>query len=364
MKFINCSAVNHVTPIIKVADFCNFTCDFCRYPKNPHKSLMPFSTFRIIIEKACEYNLSNNYCELDVVFHGGEPLLWGYENFRLAIELQKELSVKFPKLIFRNSIQTNGALLNDQWIDFLYDNNFDIGISIDGPSEINFHKGPISDKVVIENINKLAQKNCKFGILSVITNEHAGWADRYYDFLVENNIHSVGLCYCMYDEEHKITVKNDILSDFLKRFFDRYFEGTYKLNVREFDNVLKLCMGVSTGSCAFSKRQRCGNFFSIRPNGDVYFCDPYTLEVPALGNILNSTFSDIKNHPNLLKTIIEAKEGAIKECANCAIKNICGGGCYRSTFSDGKNAFCDTYKSLYPYIESKVCAFKEQHMEM
>lgn len=134
--------------------------------------------------------------------------------------------------------------------------------------------------------------------------------------------------------------------------------------MREFDNVLKLCMGVSTGSCAFSKRQRCGNFFSIRPNGDVYFCDPYTLEVPALGNILNSTFSDIKNHPNLLKTIIEAKEGAIKECANCAIKNICGGGCYRSTFSDGKNAFCDTYKSLYPYIESKVCAFKEQHMEM
>ena len=58
---MNCVTVNHITPIIKVADFCNFTCDFCRYPNNPHKSSMPFSTFRTIIEKACEYNFSNNY---------------------------------------------------------------------------------------------------------------------------------------------------------------------------------------------------------------------------------------------------------------------------------------------------------------
>ena len=71
MQFLDCKR-SHITPIIKVADFCNFTCDFCRYPNNPHKSSMPFSTFRTIIEKACEYNFSNNYYELDVVFHGGD----------------------------------------------------------------------------------------------------------------------------------------------------------------------------------------------------------------------------------------------------------------------------------------------------
>lgn len=74
---MNCVTVNHITPIIKVADFCNFTCGFCRYSNNPHKSLMPFSTFKTIIEKACEYNLSNNYYELDVVFHGGVNHCYG-----------------------------------------------------------------------------------------------------------------------------------------------------------------------------------------------------------------------------------------------------------------------------------------------
>lgn len=360
MEVINHDGYNQITPIIKVADYCNFTCDFCRYPNNPNKSLMPFSTFRTIVEKACNYNISNGNYQLSIIFHGGEPLLWGYENFTFAIELQKELIQKYPKLVFRNSIQTNGVLLNDRWIDFLSENNFDIGISIDGPEEVNFHKGPTGNKIVLENIHKLSQKDCKFGILSVITNAHAGWADKYYDFLVEHNIHSVGFCYCMYDEETKSTVSNKILTDFLKRFFIRFFEGEYQLNVREFDNVFKLCLGLHTGSCTFAKRQRCGNFFSIRPNGDVFFCDPYTLNVPPLGNILNDTFSDIKVKPELLKIITSSKEGALKECNNCEINSICGGGCYRASFLNGKNAFCDTFKSLYPYIETIVHSFSQK----
>lgn len=354
----NCNEHNHITPIIKVVDYCNFTCDFCRYPGSRNKSSMPFSTFRTIIEKACDYNISNGCYQLSIIFHGGEPLLWGYENFVSAMELQKKLMEKHPKLVFKNGIQTNGALLDNQWINLLSENNFDIGISIDGPEEINFHKGPFGNKSVLDNIQKLSQKNCKFGILSVITNNHAGYADKYYDFLVENNIHSVGFCYCVYDENKHITVSNDVLTDFLKRFFVRFFEGEYQLNIREFDNVFKLCLGLRTGSCTFSNRQRCGYFFSIRTNGDVFFCDPYTLDMPPLGNILMETFSDIKSKPELLKIVLSAKEGFIKECSNCEIKNICGGGCYRNTFSEGKNAFCDTFKSLYPFIETVVHSSK------
>lgn len=356
-----CTTYNQIAPIIKVVDYCNFRCNFCRYSDNQHKTLMPFQTFKTIVEKACDYNISNGCCHLSITFHGGEPLLWGYENFVSAIELEQELKIKYPKLNISNSIQTNGSLLNDQWIDFFSENNFDIGISIDGPDEINFHKGAIgSSKVVLENIKKLSQRKCNFGILSVITNEHAGWADKYYEFLVDNNIHSVGFCYCMYDEERQITVSNDILSEFLRQFFDRFYNGEYQLNVREFNNVFKLCMGLPTGSCSFSKRQRCGNFFSIRPNGDVYFCDPYSLATPPLGNILAETFSSIKANLELQKIITSAKEGALKRCGNCEINNICGGGCFRSSSADGRNAFCDTFKILYPYIESVVRSFADQ----
>ena len=349
-----CSEHNHVTVIIKVVDFCNFTCEFCRYPNNPHKMSMPFSTFKTIIEKACDYNVSHSCFQLSVIFHGGEPLLWGKDNFKSAIILQNELKEKHPGLIFRNSIQTNGSLLDVQWIDFFVKNNFDIGVSIDGPEEINFHRGPLGNDIVLDNIRKLAQKDAKFGILSVITNEHAGWADRYYSFLIENSIHSVGFCFCVYDEDKLLTVNNEVLSDFLKHFFELFYNGQYRLNVREFNGIIKQCLGIQTNSCTFAKRQRCGNFFSIRPSGDVFFCDPYKLDVSPLGNILKDSFVDITTNPKLMNIVLKAKEGAARACQHCEIKDICGGGCYRTALQDGENAFCETFKALYPYIKNKI----------
>lgn len=321
---------------------------------------MAFSTFKTIIEKACDYNVSNGNHQLNVIFHGGEPLLWGYDNFILAMSLEEKLIEKYPNFIFKNSIQTNGFLLDDRWIDFLSENKFDIGVSIDGPETINFHRGKNSNETVRKNIQKLSQKNCNFGILSVITNDHAGMADKYYDFLVENDIHSVGFCYCIYDENTHTTVSNKILTDFLKKFFVRFFEGEYTLRVREFDNIFKLCLGHPTNSCTYARRQRCGNFLSIRTNGDVYFCDPYTFNTPPIGNIINETFSAIKSKPELLRIITLAKESVLKKCKNCSIKDICGGGCYRHTWEDGENAFCETFKSIYPYIRSFVNEYKNR----
>ena len=195
---------------------------------------------------------------------------------------------------------------------------------------------------------------CSFGILSVITNEHAGWAERYYDFLIENDIHSLGFCYCIYDEDKKITVKNEVLTEFLKCFFDKYFFGTYKLSVREFDSVMKLCLGAKPSACTYSYRSGCGNYFSIRPNGDVLFCDPYTLGKESLGNILTDSFFDIKNNPELLDIKESTKNSITNVCKKCKIFDICGGGCYRNLFGGENNAFCDTFKTLYPYIKETI----------
>jgi len=354
-----CKEHSFVTPIIKVVDCCNFTCDFCRYPSLLNKSRMDFSTYRTIVEKACEYNISKGCNKQSIIFHGGEPLMWGYDNFVEALQLQKDLTQKYPGLLFDNSIQTNGSLLNEKWIDFFSENEFNIGISIDGPDDINFHKGALGSDVVLDNIRMLSEKNCHFGILSVITNKHQGRADDYYDFLVEHNIHSVGFCYCVYNLDEHSTVRNDVLTSFLKRFFIRFYEGSFRLNVREFDNVIKICLGIPTHSCTFAKRERCGNFFSIRPNGEVYFCDPYSLDVPSLGNVLKDTFEDIKSKPELLRIMIAAREGAQMRCADCEVKSLCGGGCYRSTYPDGSNAFCDTFKRLYPFIEDYVRSYRK-----
>ena len=210
MNCSNCTD-DFITPIVKVVDYCNFTCSFCRYHLNEIKNTMEFSTYCSIVEKACEYNIAHNCNHVTIIYHGGEPLLWGYNNFENAIAFQSELKMRYPKLKFRNSIQTNGFLLDNKWIDFFVRNDFNIGVSIDGPKEFNFHKNDKESLSVLDNIGILSKLNCKFGILTVVTDNHAGRADEYYDFLVTNNIHSVGLCFCIYDEERKFTVDDYLI---------------------------------------------------------------------------------------------------------------------------------------------------------
>lgn len=353
---MNCSNYKEdfVTPIIKVVDYCNFSCDFCRYSNNPTKSIMSINTYASIVEKACEYNISRGFNHLTLIFHGGEPLLWGLKNFQKAIEIQHTLLEKHPKLSIKNNIQTNGSLLSDQWIDFLKKNEFNIGVSIDGPDEINFHKNSFGNQIVLDNIKKLSEAGCRFGILSVITDAHKGQAENYYNFIKKNKIHSVGFCYCVYDLEKHDTVKNEILTDFLTHFFELYFGGEYSLHVREFEYVMRLCMGAKPNACTYSYREKCGNYFSVYPNGDIYFCDPYSLDSTAIGSILIDTFIDIKNSPLLQEIIQLAHDSIKKECLNCHIKDICGGGCFRHTFDDGRNAFCKTFKIVYPHIQKTI----------
>lgn len=196
----------------------------------------------------------------------------------------------------------------------------------------------------------MTQMGCKFGILTVITNQHKGWADKYYDFLVENEIHSVGFCYCIYDEEKHITVNNDILTNFLVQFFKRYYYGSYRLNVREFENAMRICLGKKANLCTFSNRKNCGNYFSITPNGDVYFCDPFSLSKPPIGKILIEDFFTIKSKPYLAELINAIQDSINKKCKQCEITNVCGGGCSRQLLPDGSNLFCNTFKAIYPFI--------------
>lgn len=342
-----------VTVIVKVVDFCNYECSFCRYflDNERVKSIMSIDVFKQIIIKASKYNLNHGLHHLTVIFHGGEPLLWGLDNFKAAIQFQKEYSEQNESFKFINDIQTNGSLINQEWAKFFQENNFSIGISIDGPDAINFHRNStLSNEVVLKNIKYLQALKCKFGILSVITDKHRGEADTYYNFLIENDIHSVGLCYCFDSNEHGI-VSNEVLMDFLVELFDKFFYGDYELHVREFEFVMKLCYKIKIEGCTYSFGRSCSNYFTVFPLGEIHFCDSYDLDDEPLGNINLNDFEDIKRSSRLSEILQRANDIRSKTCSYCNIENICGGGCSRHIVSSGSNAFCETFKVLYPHIK-------------
>jgi uncharacterized protein len=72
---------------------------------------------------------------MQFTWQGGEPTLLGLDYFRRIVELQQRHAM--PGKRIRNSLQTNGVLLDEEWCKFLAEERSLVGLSIDGPRELH-----------------------------------------------------------------------------------------------------------------------------------------------------------------------------------------------------------------------------------
>jgi uncharacterized protein len=116
---------------------CNLRCKYCFYhslSKNrsvESYGMMSESTLENIVKKA----LFEAEPQCTFAFQGGEPTLIGLDFYKKLIELEEKYNTKNIKI--NNVIQTNSILIDEEWAEFLYDNNFLVGVSLDGPKDIN-----------------------------------------------------------------------------------------------------------------------------------------------------------------------------------------------------------------------------------
>ena len=349
----------HITPILKLVEFCNFDCSFCRYANNPApESIMSIDLVKSILKQAADYNVSNGFSSLKVIFHGGEPLLWGLDRFTEIMDFEEHLVESMGLSVF-NSIQTNGFLIDEKWIELFKKHRFEVGISIDGPNKLNFHfnshNAIDSNRRVLENYKKLRQAGIDAGILSVITNEHIGKVEEFYDFLVINNIRNLGLCYCFVPDGSG-SVNPDHLGGFLISLFDKYFHGSYTINIREFNSATRKKISGRGSSCTDNCRLSCGSYLTFDSDGLCYFCDDYSKsKLNALGDINEHGIIYLVSLEKYQQLKHESMRILKQKCLGCEAYDICGSGCARNDINFGyENYFCSSYITISKHLNEKV----------
>lgn len=338
---------------------CNIRCKYCFYHSIAEKrdvnsyGMIEMDTMETIVKKAMEY--SDFQCNF--AFQGGEPTLRGLEFYKEFIELQKKYNTKNLKI--SNSIQTNGMVLDDEWCKFLAENNFLVGISLDGYMEIHDEnrvdpKGQGTFSRVKQSIDLMDKYNVQYNILCVVTSTVARHINKVYKFYKKNNFRYLQFIPCI-----DYSLKVDQYEVFLKRLFDLWYEDLIKgdyTSIRYFDNLVSMYKGFRAESCGMSGSCACQ--LVIEADGSVYPCDFYVTDYWKLGNIKDYEFKELILSDKT-KEFILSSQYIDPKCRSCKWLNICRGGCrrYREPFIEGKpslSTLCKAYEGFFEYAHQRL----------
>lgn len=342
---------------------CQLRCKYCFYAdeaknrSNPDLGIMTEAMQETIIQKTMTY--FREPVTITYMFQGGEPTLAGLSWFQSF--LNKVNQYHKPNHIIRYAIQTNGILLDDAWVDFLVQNHFLIGISIDGDMRThNKYRLDISGNAtylkVLHALHLLQSKGAQVNVLTVLTSHLANHPDQYYRFLQKERITWTQLIPCLPSLEatnNTYALQPKAYADFFVRLFDLWYEEAQKGTIRSislFDDIFALFQGKMPIQCG--RLGTCQAQFVIEADGSVYPCDFYALDKWKCGSFAVNTFAEISAN-KARQLFVTRKRTLSPLCASCRYVSICHGGCQRQSTTFTAKDYCG-HQKLLEHIESII----------
>ncbi len=366
-----------------IGPICNLDCDYCFYLQK--ESLyadgeswrMSDQTLEAYVRQYFEAQ-PETVEEIDFAFQGGEPTLLGIDFFRRAVELQKQYAP--GRMRVRNSLQTNGVLLDDRWCEFLRENNFLVGLSLDGP--VNLHDKYRRDKQgrgtfdrVAKAMRCLFRHGVEFNALTCVNRHNAEHPVRVYRFLRDAGIEFVQFIPIVErigpgkspTESPSTTlvsersVRPQQFGRFLIGVFDEWVSHDVgRVFVRDFDQALAAWVGAGASLCIYAKH--CGRATAIEHNGDLYSCDHFVDRPHKLGNIHQAPLVELANAPRQEQFGRDKEATLPGQCRRCRWLLICNGACPKDRFLDtadgepGLNYLCKGYQMFFEHVDPTMKA--------
>ena len=364
-----------------IGSVCNLNCTYCYYleKQNLYKQVSNFRMSDEVLEKFIrQYIEAQQVPTVSFVWQGGEPSLLGLDFFQKVVELQQKYAGKKQ---IENSFQTNGTRLDDEWCSFFKQNNFLVGISIDGPEEIHnqhrvYKNGGPTFQDVMKGIELLRKHNVEFNTLSVVNRHNSQKPLEVYHFLkkigsgfiqflpiverttVNELADGLKLVHAGSLQEAKVTEWSVLPEDygrFMITIFDEWVRNDVgRYYVQLFDVALANWVGENPGLCVFS--ETCGSAVVIEHNGDVYSCDHYVYPEFLLGNIKDTTLPDMLRSEEQYNFGNNKLQTLPDYCIGCEYRFACHGECPKHRFNTtpdgefGLNYLCKAYKMIFAHV--------------
>lgn len=370
-----------------IGPVCNLDCEYCYYTEK-HALFPDGETYQMsdeVLEAFIRTYLETQPVPVvEFVWQGGEPTLLGLEFYNKVVRLEQKYAG--GKQI-RNSLQTNGTRLDEEWCRFLAKYNFLVGLSLDGPKDIHdlyrLDRGgkPTFDRVMTA-MSLMKKYNVQFNTLTCVTRDSAYRPLDVYRFLREQGVEFIqfipivetrpdpaslelGLKLGLppvpggIDSPDRVTpwtVEPEAYGDFLIRVFDEWVRHDVgRVFVMHFEWAVATYLGLEPPACFFT--ERCGRCVAVEHNGDLFSCDHYVYPDYRLGNVLRCTPAEMINSARQREFGRMKASSLPRYCRECDVLFACRGECPKHRFlktpdgEPGLNYLCAGYKKYFHHID-------------
>lgn len=357
---------------------CNLRCRYCYYLEKDHLYAgndAHFMSERLLEKFIADYMQAQTTPEVLFTWHGGEALLRPIAFYERALQLQRRYA-RGRQVV--NSIQTNGTLLTPEWCEFLRENGFLVGISIDGPRDVHdayrrtSADGPSFDRVM-QGLQLLKEHHVEWNALAVVNNLNVEKPREFYRFFKD-----IGCQYLQFAPiVERIVSRDDGLTlapgmqeggrltshsitpsqwgRFLCELFDEWVVADVgSIFVQIFDATLANWVGVTPGICSLSAH--CGHAAVMEHNGDVYSCDHFVYPEYRLGNLNEKTITEMVYSPQQQRFAQMKTTMLPRQCRECQFLFACHGECPKNRFlrdkygNAGLNYLCEGYRQFFSHV--------------
>ncbi|MFJ9696304.1 radical SAM protein [Kitasatospora sp. NPDC101183] len=358
--------------ILKVAGRCNLDCTYCYEFNLADQTLaagpktMSQEVFSATIERVRRHAERSGQRSVTLSFHGGEPCLIGAALFdRWCTEARRELAGLRVKI----SMQTNGTLLNAQWIEVLLRHGVDVGVSLDGPPDVHDtfrvrRNGSGSYRAVRRGLDLLHRSGVPYGILAVVQlgadplRIHRHFLDigcRSVSYLMPDMTHdTIGGV----REEHGPTP----CADYLIPIFEHWWHNsTLEVRIRNFWEVSRLILGGTSHVDALGNIPL--GFVVVNPSGEVEGLDVLKACEDGMTRtgitVLDHEFADLATASPLHGRMVFEGAPLPGDCVGCVEQHTCAGGYHPHRYSkergfDNRSVWCADLLKIFAHLRSRL----------
>ncbi len=346
-----------LTLILKATNACNLRCLYCSVGDKSREMKMSEKRMSEALEWFAGYAEGRGEKKIEIIFHGGEPLLIEAGQYRRCIE---RLAARYPHLVVRFCVQTNGYYITQEHVRLFVDYGMQAGISVDGSEYVHDEQrisitGKETYSTIMKNIRMLKERGVPVSLLMVLTRNGLNGNLHFLENFAREDL-PLKINPLLPEGEavnHKeLYLEQGEYGEYLIRVFNYLIDHDLNLTVSPLEQMLYgVIFHQPPRGCVFTKE--CSRFFlSINAAGEIYPCGRFADSGKFCLGTIDSGITE-KGREKLDQLYERRCRTLPEDCTNCSFGDLCSGGCSAACqYGDlsRPSSICGDYQKIFRYL--------------